>query len=201
VQAFAPPELSTTALTRPPLTTWRDHLTGAACTRLVVKTAAAAREGPSLITTATSRSPEAFSPATTPAAREPKGAVTLIRAPRWRSSSAFADAQCLLIRSRARSWRYSMGGQAGRLGEAEHQVGDLHGLSGRALAQVVGGGDHDRAARVQVGRDLDVRAVGAGHRAGHRPLARGQQVDERAARVGGGARVAQPASHVRAARH
>jgi hypothetical protein len=55
VQALAPPELSTTALTRPPLATWRDHLTGAACTRLVVKTAAAARDGPSLMTTATSR--------------------------------------------------------------------------------------------------------------------------------------------------
>ena len=86
VQALAPPELSTTARTRPPLTTWRDHVTGAACTRLVVKTAAAARDGPSLITTATSRSPEVFRPATTPAARKPSGAVTLTRIPPWRSS-------------------------------------------------------------------------------------------------------------------
>ena len=37
--------------------------------------------------------------------------------------------------------------------------------AGRALAEVVGGGDHDRAARVRVGRDLEVRAVGAVHRA------------------------------------
>ena len=76
VQALAPPELSTTARTRPPLATWRDQVTGAACTRLEVKTAAAARDGPSLITTATSRSPEVFRPATTPAARKPSGAVT-----------------------------------------------------------------------------------------------------------------------------
>ena len=47
VQALAPPELSTTARTRPPLTTWRVHSTGAAWTRLEVNTAAAARDGPS----------------------------------------------------------------------------------------------------------------------------------------------------------
>ncbi len=54
VQALAPPELRTTARTRPPLTTWRVQVTGAAWTRLDVKTAAAAREGPSFRTTATS---------------------------------------------------------------------------------------------------------------------------------------------------
>ena len=78
VQAFAPPEFSTTARTRPPLTTCLVHFTGAACTRLAVNTAAAARDGPSLITTATSRSPDCFSPAATPAARKPCGAVTLM---------------------------------------------------------------------------------------------------------------------------
>src|SRR6185437_8179875 len=200
VQALAPPELSTTARTRPPLTTWRDHLTGAACTRLLVKTAAAARDGPSLMTTATSRSPDAFSPATTPAARKPSGAVTLIRPPRWRSESAFAEAQCSPIRSQARSWGYSVGGQASRLREAEHEVGDLHGLAGRALAEVVGGGDHDGAARVLVGGDLHVRAVGAVHRGGRRPLARGQQVHERAVAVSVGERGAQRAGRVPGAR-
>ena len=77
VQALAPPELSTTARTRPPLTTWRVQVTGAACTRLEVKTAAAARDGPSFRTTATSGWPDCFSPAATPAARKPRGAVTL----------------------------------------------------------------------------------------------------------------------------
>ena len=42
VQALAPPELSTTASTRPSEATWRLHTTGAAWTRLPVKTAAAA---------------------------------------------------------------------------------------------------------------------------------------------------------------
>ena len=41
VQALAPPELSTTASARPSVTTWRDHVTGAASTRFDVKTAAA----------------------------------------------------------------------------------------------------------------------------------------------------------------
>src|SRR5271166_5463267 len=77
VQALAPPELSTTARTRPPLTTWRVQVTGAACTRLVVNTAAADHEGPSFRTTATSGWPDCFSPAVTPAARKPSGAVTL----------------------------------------------------------------------------------------------------------------------------
>ena len=77
VQALAPPEFSATARIRPPRTTSWVHSTGAALTRLAVNTAAAAREGPSLMTTATSRSPEALSPAVTPAARNPSGAVTL----------------------------------------------------------------------------------------------------------------------------
>src|SRR5581483_10258995 len=81
---------------------------------------------------------------------------SLIRPPRWHSESAFADALSLPIRSHARSWGDSVGGQACRLGEAEHEVGDLHGLAGRALAEVVGGRDHDGAARVEIGGDLDM---------------------------------------------
>ena len=46
VQALAPPELRTTARTRPPLRTCSDQSTGAAFTRLEVKTPAAARRGP-----------------------------------------------------------------------------------------------------------------------------------------------------------
>ena len=77
VQALAPPELRITASTRPSLTTSRDQCTGAAATRLDVKTAAAALDGPSLTTRATSGLPEALSPAVTPAARNPCGAVIL----------------------------------------------------------------------------------------------------------------------------
>ncbi len=77
VQAFAPPELSTTASTRPPATTCCDHSTGAALTRLPVKTPAAACSGPSLTTSARSGCPLSLSPAVTPAARKPFGAVTL----------------------------------------------------------------------------------------------------------------------------
>ena len=77
VQALAPPELRITASTRPSLTTSRDQCTGAAATRLDVKTAAAALDGPSLTTRATSGLPEALSPAVTPAARNPCGAVML----------------------------------------------------------------------------------------------------------------------------
>ena len=78
VHAFAPPEFSTTARTWPARVTCSVQRTGAALTRLEVKTAAAACDGPSLSTTATSGSPEAFSPAVTPAARKPRGAVMLM---------------------------------------------------------------------------------------------------------------------------
>ena len=88
VQAFAPPELSTTARTTPPCTTCWLHSTGAALTRLAVKTPATPASGPSLITRATSGAPEDFSPAATPAARNPRGTVTLTgplqtRTDRW----------------------------------------------------------------------------------------------------------------------
>ena len=55
VPALAQPELRTAARTRPPETTCRDHSSGAAGSGWSVKTAPAAREGPSLTTTATSR--------------------------------------------------------------------------------------------------------------------------------------------------
>lgn len=77
VQALAPPELRTTARTWPSATACWDHCTGAALTRFFVKTAAAEWCGPSLMTTATSRWPPSLMPAATPAARKPKGAVTL----------------------------------------------------------------------------------------------------------------------------
>ena len=80
VHALAPPLLSTTASTRPSATTVRDHVTGAASTRLLVKTAAAWWSGPSLTTSARSGRPEVFRPAVTPAARNPRGVVTDIRA-------------------------------------------------------------------------------------------------------------------------
>ena len=54
VHALAPPEFRITARTLPPASTCWLHSTGAALTRLDVKTPAAAAEGPSLITTATS---------------------------------------------------------------------------------------------------------------------------------------------------
>ena len=78
VQAFAPPEFSTTARTWPPRATCSVQRTGAAFTLFDVKTAAAACDGPSLSTTATSGSPDTFSPAVTPAARKPRGTVTLM---------------------------------------------------------------------------------------------------------------------------
>src|SRR5215472_530014 len=122
VQALAPPEFSTTARTVPPARTSWLHRTGAALTRLAVKTPAAAADGPSLITTATSGLPEVLIPAATPAARNPSGAVTLMR---------------------GRSRCYSDRGQARRLRQAEQEVGVLDRLAGGALAQVVDG-DYDR---------------------------------------------------------
>src|SRR6185503_16808903 len=143
VQAFAPPELRTTARTRPPRTTCWVHSTGAALTRFAVNTPAAARDGPSLSTTATSRSPVDLRPAATPAARKPSGAVTLMAWSRWPAPQRV-------------SWRDSIHGQARALRQAEHQVGDLDGLPGRALDQVVQGGHHHGPARVLVGRGLEV---------------------------------------------
>ena len=58
-------------------------------TRLRVNTAAAARDGPSLTTTATSGWADSFRPAATPAARNPRGAVTLKGTLRVRSGRRF----------------------------------------------------------------------------------------------------------------
>ena len=82
VQALAPPELSTTASTRPSRTTCCVQTTGAALTRLPVNTPAAAWAGPSLTTSATSSRPLPFSPAATAAARKPCAAVTVMARPR-----------------------------------------------------------------------------------------------------------------------
>src|ERR1035438_4078841 len=96
VHAFAPPELSSTARTRPPRTTCSVQSTGAALTRVVVNTAAAAREGPSFTTTARTGETESLRPAATPAARKPIGAVTLIS---WPPSRALR-----LVVPEARKW-------------------------------------------------------------------------------------------------
>ena len=76
VQALAPPELRITARRLPSCRIERVHRTGAACTRLPVNTPAAACSGPSLTTRARSGRPDGLSPAVTPAARNPSGAVT-----------------------------------------------------------------------------------------------------------------------------
>lgn len=57
MRALAPPEFRTTARSCPLATASRDHLTGAATTRLRVNTPAAAEQGPRLATTARSRRP------------------------------------------------------------------------------------------------------------------------------------------------
>ena len=77
VQALAPPELRMTACSWPSATACRDHFTGAAKTRLLVKTAAADMDGPRLRTSATSARPLGLRPAVTPAATNPWGAVML----------------------------------------------------------------------------------------------------------------------------
>ena len=73
-------------------------------------------------------------------------------------------------------------GQAGGLGQAEDQVGVLHGLAGGALDQVVQRGHHDGPAAVGVGGHLQVHAVAAQRRGRRRPGSLGQHVHERLAR-------------------
>ena len=75
VQAFAQPLLARMACMRPPLTTSRSYSTGAAATAFVVNTAAAA-QGASATTSATSLRPLYFIAAGTPAARNPFAAHT-----------------------------------------------------------------------------------------------------------------------------
>src|SRR5262249_32188198 len=169
VQAFAPPELSRPARTLPPRTTCWVHSTGAAFTRLTMNTPAAARDGPSLITTTTSRPPDALIPAATPAARNPSGAVTLMGWPPGQPLSR----------------REALCGEAGGFGRAGHEVGGRDRLARRALAEVVQGGDDHRAPGVAVGGGLQVDRVRAERGRGGRPAVFGEQVHERLAGVGG----------------
>src|SRR3954453_18885380 len=184
VQALAPPELSTTARARAPASTCRLHTPGAAGKRLVVKTPAATSSGPSLTTSATSGSPLVFRPAATPAARNPAGAVALTRPPRWRSSAAFAALPCPCMSSQARSWRHPHDRQARGLRQPPRQVDALEGTARGALGEVVDGRDDDQPAGVRVDRHLQRDGVGAEHLRGGRPLALGQQDDERFVGVG-----------------
>ena len=71
------------------------------------------------------------------------------------------------------------------------EVGVLDRLAGGALDEVVERGDDDGAAAVRVDGDLQVHAVGAGRRGGGRPLALGQHVHERLVVVRRVQRVAQ----------
>ena len=71
MHAFAPPEFKTTARTRQPLITSLLHKTGAATTWLVVKTADAHCEGPSLTIRVRSLAPELFKPAAVAEATNP----------------------------------------------------------------------------------------------------------------------------------
>ena len=75
VQAFAQPVFTAMACARPARSFARSCSTGAAATRLVVKTPAAAH-GTSETINATSRRSAYFTPASTPAARKPCAAVT-----------------------------------------------------------------------------------------------------------------------------
>src|SRR3954452_8172573 len=110
------------------------HSTGLALQRFVVKTAAAAFSGPRFRTSATSRFPLDFSPATTPEAENPDAAVTLM------SGSPLSRQG----RGRRRSRRDPVHGQARGLVEAEGDVDGLDGGPGRPLVEVVQGehGDH-----------------------------------------------------------
>src|SRR3954470_7404917 len=175
VQALAPPELRTTARSRPVESTCRLHCTGAAGNRLVVKTAAAASSGPSLTTTATSGLPDAFSPAATPDARNPWGAVTLTM-PSVRSRPAEP--------AQSRSRRDPHDREAGRLRQAEGEVGALDRRTAGALGEVVDRGDHDQPAGLGVDGDLQGDGVGAEHRRRGGPLPLGEQVHERLVGVG-----------------
>ncbi len=109
VQALAPPELSTTAVTSPLLSTCSDQRTGAALTRLEVKTPAAAQRGPSLTTTARSGPPLSLIPTAMPAAENPCAAVTLtVRLRSWKDlcpREARGRCSCSAGRLRRCPWR------------------------------------------------------------------------------------------------
>src|SRR5215467_6943488 len=151
--------------------------TGAALTRFAVNTPAAAADGPSLTTTATSGCPDSLIPAAIPAARNPAGAVTLMIFPR----SPLGPRRALVARV---SWRHPAGGEARRFGQAEHEVGVLNGLPGGSLAEVVDGRDHGGPAGPGIGRGLQVHGVRPGDRARGGPASVGEHAHERLARVG-----------------
>src|SRR5690606_15362074 len=187
VQALAPPELRTTAVNFPLLRTCSDQSTGAALTRLEVKTPAAARRGPLLTTRARSGFPFSLIPAAMPAAVNPLAAVTLTASPRslLRPRGAAVRWSSAARRPPSRRSRGDPGGrQPGGLVEAEGDVHALHGTSRGALGQVVDGADGDDPSRGLVEGDLHLDGVGAVHRRRRRPLARGEQADERLVGVG-----------------
>src|SRR3954452_4259817 len=185
VQALAPPEFSTTARSRPDRSTCRLHRTGAAGKRLVVKTAAAASSGPSLTTTATSGAPADFSPAATPAARNPAGTVTLTM-PSVRSRGALRSSLVPRCDAHApvRSRGDSDDGETGGLRQAEGEVRALDCGARGALGEVVDRGHDHEPAGVRVDRDLHRRGVRAEHLGRGGPLPLGQQVHERLVGVG-----------------
>src|SRR5689334_17516083 len=141
-----------------------DHSTGAALTRLEVKTPAAARRGPVFTTRARSGLPFALIPAAMPAAVNPFAAVTLtlnsssllgrsmlagrsIRLVRVRRGSAEMVPAVRLVRvhrmlrvlavcRRRRSGRDTRQRQSRGLGEAQGDVHALHCAAGGALRQV-----------------------------------------------------------------
>src|SRR5258708_13779576 len=97
---------------------------------------------------ATSGCPDFWIPEVTPAARNPAGGVMLIVSPPLASGApggpAFPRRSFLAPQSRRRraplargSWRDPAGGEAGRLRQAEHEVGVLNGLAGGALSGAV----------------------------------------------------------------
>src|SRR5258708_21723393 len=97
---------------------------------------------------ATSGCPDFWIPEVTPAARNPAGGVMLIVSPPLASwapgGPAFPRRSFLAPQSRRRraplargSWRDPAGGEAGRLPQAEHEVGVLDCPPGGALSQCV----------------------------------------------------------------
>src|SRR5215471_12572245 len=167
---------STIAAVRPPVAVrWRRlTTTGAATTRFWVNTPAAGTGTPSAVATrARSASPESLMPQATPAATKPGTSVMLIGAPlRVRAMSIRPcgprHALCLWFARFARSRVQTSPGEAGVLGEAQHEVGALDRLAGGALDQVVEGGDGHHPAGAGVGPGGDVDRVGPERRLGLR---------------------------------
>src|ERR1700689_3968659 len=98
----------------------------------------------------------------------------LIRNPRWRSSSAFADAQCLLIRSQARSYGLLLSGPPGRRAALGGNFPAGDGVAGLDLGKRRGLRALVERERAPVPEPAARRRVGQGRRpagfAGARPL-------------------------------